>query len=142
MIEHIGIELWRAALAWKEQLHGAMVERGHKWYADARATIAIHLDPQGMSQSDLVARIGLTKQAVNQLLDSLEADGVIRRETDPNNRRRKNIVYTELGLASVRDANIVKREIEASYRARLGDETFEILRVALSKLLVAGEDDT
>jgi hypothetical protein len=34
----------------------------------------------------------------------------------------------------VRDALAVKREIEADYRARLGDKRFESLRAALAKL--------
>lgn len=133
-IDHIGVDLWHAALAWKQRAHAEMVKRGHTWYGDARSVIAIHLDPQGTPQSELVTRVGLSKQAVQQLLDSLEAEGIIRRETCSVNRRRKNVLYTKKGLRSVRDSIAVKRQIEAEYRARLGDEMFNVFRAALGLL--------
>lgn len=135
VIEHIGVALWRAAMAWRDRLHREMVERGHLWYGDARAVIALHLDPAGTAQVELVARTGLTKQAVQQLLDSLEADGIIRREPSPTDRRSKVVVYTAKGRASVRDANAVKRSIESDYRARLGARGFDALQDALARLI-------
>ncbi|APR88379.1 Transcriptional regulator, MarR family protein [Minicystis rosea] len=134
MADHVGVALWRAALAWKERLHSEMVRRGHAWYGDARSVIALHLDPRGLPQSELVARTGLSKQAVQQLLDGLEADGIVERVASDEDRRSKRVVYTAKGRASVRDALAVKREIEADYRARLGDKRFESLRAALAKL--------
>jgi DNA-binding MarR family transcriptional regulator len=138
VIDHIGVALWRAAMAWKKRLHSEMVERGHAWYGDARAVIAIHLEPRGMSQSELVACAGLTKQAVQQLLDSLEAEGIVRREANPDDRRSKRVVYTDKGLAGVRDAVTIKRAIEADYKRRLGARAFETMREALVTL---AEDD-
>jgi DNA-binding MarR family transcriptional regulator len=131
---HVGVDLWRAALAWRERMHREMVARGHDWYGDARGAVATHLDPRGMSQSELAARMGLTKQAVQQLLDGLEADGVIRREPDPNDGRSKRVVYTAKGLAALRDGVEVKRAIERDYRARLGASGLEALTKALRKL--------
>ena len=134
VIDHIGVALWRAAMGWKERLHSEMVQRGHGWYGDARSVIAIHLDPGGLPQSELVARTGLTKQAVQQLLDALEADGIVTRVPSEEDRRQKRVVYTAKGRASVRDANELKRTIEDDYRVRLGDRGFESLRKALTKL--------
>lgn len=135
VIDHIGVALWRAAAAWKERLHSEMVRRGHDWYGDARSVIAIHLDPSGTSQSELVARTGLTKQAVQQLLDGLESDGMVRRTPNPEDARTKRVEYTAKGLAAVRDANAIKREIEADYRKRLGDRAFAALEAALGALV-------
>lgn len=131
---HVGVDLWRAALAWRERLHSEMVARGHAWYGDARAIVAQHLDPRGMSQTALVARVGLTKQAVQQLLDSLEADGIVRREPDPADGRAKRVVYTARGLAALEDAVEIKRAIEAEYRKKLGRERYEALVAALRLL--------
>lgn len=131
---HVGVDLWRAALAWRERLHGEMVARGHAWYGDARSVVAQHLDPRGTSQATLVERVGLTKQAVQQLLDSLEADGIVRREPDPNDGRAKRVVYTKRGLAALADAVEVKRAIEDEYRERLGSRRYEALVLALRDL--------
>jgi DNA-binding MarR family transcriptional regulator len=134
LVDHIGVDLWRAASAWRERLHAAMVERGHNWYGDARGAVAAHLDPRGMSQSELVGRMGMTKQAVQQLLDGLETDGIVVREVDPNDRRGRRVVYTERGLNALRDAVKVKRAIERDYRARLGAAGFDALVTALREL--------
>lgn len=133
-IDHIGVALFRAAMAWRERLHAEMVRRGHAWYGDARSIIAMHLEPGGMPQSELVARTGLTKQAIQQLLDSLEADGIVQRVASDEDRRSKRVVYTAKGRAAVRDGNAVKREIEAEYRALLGERGFEAFQAALRKL--------
>jgi DNA-binding MarR family transcriptional regulator len=132
--EHVGVDLWRAALAWRDRLHSEMVARGHAWYGDARSVVAQHLDPRGMSQAALVERIGLTKQAVQQLLDSLEEDGIVRREPDPNDGRAKRVVYTKRGLAALADAVEVKRTIEAEYEKKLGARRYEALVAALRAL--------
>jgi DNA-binding MarR family transcriptional regulator len=134
LLDHIGVDLWRAASAWRERLHAEMVARGHGWYGDARGAVAAHLEPGGMAQAALVARMGLTKQAVQQLVDGLEADGIVRREPDPEDGRGKRVVYTPRGRAALRDAVTVKRAIEADFRRALGDRAFEALRSALRKL--------
>ena len=135
--DHIGLDLWRAATSWRNRLHAEMISRGHSWYGDARSAVAAHLDPRGMSQAELVRRMGLTKQAVQQLLDGLEADGIIARQADPADGRTRRVVYTRRGLAAVKDAVSVKRAIERDYRQKLGDEQLHLLRSALRKL--AGE---
>lgn len=137
--EHVGVDLWRAALAWRERLHGEMVRRGHGWYGDARGAVAAHLDPSGTGQSELARRMKLTKQAVQQLVDGLERDGIVRREPDPDDGRGKRVVYTKRGIAALRDAVQVKREIEADYRARLGARGFDALVHALRALAPAEE---
>lgn len=132
--DHVGVDLWRAALAWRERLEGEMVRRGHAWYGDARGAVAASLDPRGMSQAELGRRMKLTKQAVQQLLDGLEADGIVKREPDPEDGRGKRVVYTKKGLAALEEAVKVKRAIEAEYRAKLGARGFDALVAALKKL--------
>jgi len=114
------------------------VARGHGWYGDARGAIAIHLDPRGLPQSELVRRMGISKQAVQQLLDGLEADGIVRREADPEDGRSRRVVYTAKGLASLREGVTVKRAIEDDFKERLGERKFEALVRALA---VLGEAD-
>jgi len=132
--DHVGVDLFKAALSWKARLESAMVARGHAWYGDARSAVAAHLDPRGLPQSELVARMGLTKQAVQQLLDSLEADGIVRREADPADGRSKRVVYTAKGLRALHDGVEVKRAIETEYRDKLGPRAYEAFVSALRKL--------
>ena len=136
--DHVGLDLWRAALAWRERLHAEMVARGHDWYGDARGQIAAHLDPRGMSQAELARRMKLSKQAVQQLLDQLEEEGIVKREPDPDDGRGKRVVYTKKGLAALTDAVAVKRAIEADYRSKLGARAFDALVASLRAISAGG----
>jgi DNA-binding MarR family transcriptional regulator len=133
-IDHVGLDLWHAASAWRTRLHREMVARGYAWYGDARGAVAQSLDVRGLPQSELVARMGTSKQAVQQLLDGLEAEGVIRRSLDPHDRRGNRVEYTAAGLRAVRDANAIKRRMELELRERLGPQAFERMRAALREV--------
>lgn len=127
LIDHIGWRLWRAAAVWKKRFAEEMVNAGHGWYAEARSSVIPFIAAQGTRQSDIAKAMGLTKQAVQQLVDDLEREGVVMRVPDPADRRGKLVVFSEKGLAAQRDAVIVKRKIENEFRAALGPEKFDQL---------------
>jgi DNA-binding MarR family transcriptional regulator len=133
-IDHIGIALWRAARDWRTRMQTEMGARGFPWHQEAAGEVLAHLGPSGISQLKLTERMGLSKQAVQQLVDQLEAQHVVRREPDPADGRAKRIVLTELGLRDFAERNQVKRLIEAQYRKTLGDTAFAALETALAKL--------
>lgn len=133
--EHVGIALWRAAWAWREELRAEMLARGYPWHKGAAADIFAHLGPSGRSQSQLTASMGISKQAVQQLVDQLEAQGVVRRVTDKNDARAKRIELTELGLRDHREQVAVKALIEARYRDHIGAADFDVMMRALRRLV-------
>lgn len=133
-IEHIGIALHRAAQAWKARMQREMAAKGYPWHLGARGEVLAHLGPSGMSQTRLNQLMGLSKQAVQQLLDQLEADGVIARVPDPEDRRARRVVLTELGLQDFAERNRVKQQIEADYSRLLGPDTLKALTDALNTL--------
>lgn len=111
-----------------------MVAMGHVWAGEARAAVLPHLDRTGTAQAELVRRMGVSKQAVQQLLDQLEADGVIERKPDSDDRRGRIITYGRAGRKFLADADIAKQAIEADYRAKLGEAGLRQLRDALRLL--------
>lgn len=133
-LDHVGIELVRAADAWRSMFRGEMARRGFTWHLGASGEVLAHLGPSGISQTLLTERMGLSKQAVQQLLDQLEAVGVIRREPDPADKRAKRVTLTELGLTDFAERNRVKRELEERYREKLGKKLFGKLQKALREL--------
>ncbi|MDR6289864.1 MULTISPECIES: MarR family winged helix-turn-helix transcriptional regulator [Inquilinus] len=137
LIDHVGWRLWRLSRAWKAQFEAGMVALGHGWFGEARAGVLAHLGPNGLPQSALPGRMGLTKQAVQQLVDDLARDGIVERRPDPQDGRGRLVVLTPAGLAVMTDANAVKLRIEAEYRALLGPDGFAALNHALD-LLYAG----
>ena len=92
----------------------------------------------GSRQRSLVERSRLTKQAVQQLVDDLEATGIVYRTPDSDDKRAKIIRYPEKGLAALRDGARIKHDIEARMTAGLGDEDIASLRRLLLKVVEAG----
>jgi DNA-binding MarR family transcriptional regulator len=132
--DHVGWRLWQANRAWQAEFAAAMRGAGHGWFTEARAGLLGHLARRGMRQSALIARAGITKQAVQQLLDGLEAEGIIERHADAEDRRGKFVRYTRKGLSALRDGDRIKIEIDKRYRDRLGSEQFQTLMNALRVL--------
>ena len=134
VIDHVGWRLFEAFRLWKEAFVAGMVERGYSWFSEARANLIGYMEVEGLRQTELVRRSGLTKQAVQQLLDDLVADGVLARIRDPSDGRGNLVVFTEDGQRMRRDANIVKRRIERAWRRHMGDARFDELMSILKDL--------
>ncbi|WP_422365217.1 MarR family winged helix-turn-helix transcriptional regulator [Pelagibius sp.] len=137
--DHIGWLIWQAAFLWKDAYMAAMQEAGHDWYSKAQSNITAFLDPRGGTpQKRLVERSGLTKQAVQQLVDDLEAAGIVQRVPDPGDKRAKIIRYTDKGKAALRDGTRIKRRIEARMTESLGEAGIKQLRANLSRIIESG----
>lgn len=132
--DHVGWRLWQASRAWQVEFAAAMRAAGHGWFSEARAGLLGHIPRGGIRQVALIERAGVSKQAVQQLLDGLEAEGVIERAPDPHDKRGKLVCYTARGLAALRDGDRIKLDIERRYRERLGEGGFDALMAALRAL--------
>jgi DNA-binding MarR family transcriptional regulator len=133
--DHIGWTLWRAAQVWRAEFVAAMVAAGHGWFGQARGNLMVHIGPSGLRQGDLVARAGLTKQAVQQFVDELVADGILTRVADDRDGRAKRLMLTSAGLAAMRDADRIKADIEARWCQKIGAEAFAALDTALRSVI-------
>ncbi len=115
--DHVGWRLWQANRAWQAEFASAMRLAGHHWFTEARAGLLGHIARRGTRQGSLIERAGITKQAVQQLLDGLEAEGVIERTADAADGRGKFVRYTPYGLQVLAEADRVKLQIEAELPA-------------------------
>src|SRR5579862_9424563 len=75
--------------------------------------------PDGIRPSALAERAGISKQAMNQLLRSLESLGYIARSDAPNESRARIIRFTKRGRAAYSKAHDVLRDIEREWSAEL-----------------------
>ncbi len=137
VVDHVGWRLWQVNELWKAQLDSIMTGKGHLWFAEARGNIVRHLGPRGLPQTLLAARMGLSKQAVQQLLDELVADGIVERKLSPGDNRSNLVVFTAKGLKAMHDANEAKRLIEARCKKLLGAEKFKAFMRALEAMTAA-----
>lgn len=131
---HIGWDLWQANRAWRRRFVDMVAACGYPWFGEARAKLLPHIGRHGLSQNEIALRMRISKQAVQQLLDELERDGVIERAADPGDARRKLARLTPAGMDVLDKANDITRMIEADYAALLGEAGFSALKDALAAI--------
>jgi len=94
--------------------------------------------PDGCRPSELAERACMSKQAMNQLLQSLEQQGYIRRNNDSGDGRARIVHFTKRGKAVWDKICEILVEVEAEWRATLGDRQFEQLKKLLYKVWDSG----
>jgi DNA-binding MarR family transcriptional regulator len=94
-----------------------------------------HIDLEGTRITVLAERLGVTKQAASQLVDDLEAIGVLAREPDPDDARARRVVFTRAGRQGLLDGLAELREMEGELARSIGDESMAALRRALIAIL-------
>jgi DNA-binding MarR family transcriptional regulator len=132
--DHIGVRLWTLSELWKEQFDAEMVAAGHSYFNEACSNVLRYIGPNGVSQSNIVKCMGLSKQAVQQLIDDLVTYGVVKREADRMDRRGKLVVLTQKGLSALHDANRTKKNIERSFEKLIGADKLQLLSEMLDYL--------
>ncbi|APA98324.1 MarR family winged helix-turn-helix transcriptional regulator [Nocardia seriolae] len=78
------------------------------------ATLMMTQREPGMSVSDIARQVGSTRQAANEMLATLEKDGIIERRPHPTDRRTHQVYVTDAGrdLYERAHAAVSRREAE------------------------------
>jgi DNA-binding MarR family transcriptional regulator len=109
----------------------------------AHTALFPHLDFEGIRLTDLAARVGVTKQAVGQLVDDLAQQGVVERIPDPADKRAKRIRFSRRGYAALMHGLGVLGEVEAELSTAVGArrmrELHETLKLVIAALNRSGE---
>lgn len=90
--------------------------------------------PDGARPTTLAERAGMSKQAMNQLLRSLESLGYIARSDAPDEGRARIIRFTKRGHAAYTKIHDLLRDIEREWIAELGAKDFAQLKALLCKV--------
>jgi DNA-binding MarR family transcriptional regulator len=90
--------------------------------------------PDEVRPGVLAERAGISKQAMNQLLGSLEDYGYVLRSDDPNEGRARIIHFTERGHAAYAKIYDILRDIEREWSAELGPHRFAQLKELLFRV--------
>jgi DNA-binding MarR family transcriptional regulator len=89
----------------------------------------------GLSSAQLARRHFVTPQAMNQLVASLERDGLIRREPDDANRKILRASLTDSGRAALAACHHAVDELERRMLAGFTPEQEQEFRAALERSL-------
>jgi DNA-binding MarR family transcriptional regulator len=84
--------------------------------------------------SHLMIEMGVTKQAVSKLVDTLVTAGYIDRRSNQADRRRSDLLLTTKGRKAARIIESAVKSTERGFIADVGTESFGQLRQALDQL--------
>ena len=90
--------------------------------------------PDGLQPTALAERAGISKQAMNQLLQSLEAAGYVERSTGRDNARTRVVHLTKRGRGAYEKMADILLLIEREWRAELGARKFAELKALLTRV--------
>jgi DNA-binding MarR family transcriptional regulator len=103
-------------------------------YAKLAALTCLAEAGESLPLGQIAERLACVKSNITQLVDRLEADGLVTREPDPNDRRTKLAVLTPAGRKAVKEGVSVKQEAEREVLGRLSREEAQQLTVLLNKI--------
>jgi len=101
----------------------------------AHTALFPHLSLEGTRMTALAAEMGVTKQAVAQVVAELEQAGVLCRVPDPSDGRAKLVRFTAEGYDALLAGFSVLHEIEDELAAELGEALMRRLHRDLARLL-------
>jgi DNA-binding MarR family transcriptional regulator len=104
--------------------------------ARARLLMALHC-PTGAKMSEIGVRLGVTPRNVTKLVDGLEAEGLLKREPHPHDRRVTLLLLTEKGRLVSRESMGANCATAAQLYERLTPAERRDLARILRKLLEA-----
>jgi DNA-binding MarR family transcriptional regulator len=90
--------------------------------------------PDGVRPGLLAERAGMSKQAMNQLLRSLEGFGYLVRSDAPDEGRARMVRFTRRGRAAYAKIHDVLRDIEREWSTVLGPKRFAELKELLLRV--------
>lgn len=98
----------------------------------AHLSLFPHIDfDVGARVSDLADALGITRQAVGQLVDDLEEMGAVARVPDPTDGRAKRVVFTAAGKESILQGLKHLKSLEPELARVLGARRLKSLQESL-----------
>jgi DNA-binding MarR family transcriptional regulator len=118
----------------RQRMLAGLHQRGYDDLVAAHLDVFQYPGPENLRPSELAARTGMSKQALNYLLGQLEDLGYLTREPDPSDHRSKRIRATARGRSAGAAIREIVLEVEAHWEQQLGTREFRQLRRLLTQL--------
>jgi DNA-binding MarR family transcriptional regulator len=115
-----------------ESLRAALAERLGVDITSAQSLLFADLHDEGVRQVDIARSLGVSRQAVNELVRGLEGQGLVEVHPDPADGRAKLVRPSSSGRRSITVALDVFDELEARLGARIGEAAVDELRAILA----------
>jgi DNA-binding MarR family transcriptional regulator len=129
-----GLLLFIPYRALEQRVFRALADAGFDDFTPAQARVMQRIGSDGTRLTELAASAQVTKQTAGALVDQLERAGYVRRTPDPTDARARLVRIAERGAAAKPIADGAVADIEAEWRAHLGERRWRQLREALGRL--------
>lgn len=93
-----------------------------------------HVPREGISVTDLAARVGMTKQGCGQFVTQLVDSGHLETRPDPEDRRVRQVLRTPAGEREVRHLVARLADLETEWAAAVGPRRYAHFREVLDEL--------
>ena len=95
----------------------------------------------GAPLADIIAALGVSKQAAGQLVDALVLRGYLERAVDDEDRRRLTVTLSERGREAAKIARAAGERIETALAKKVGREYLAHTRATLLALIAQSRKD-
>src|SRR4051794_29905859 len=127
--------LFRATHGMNAEMTRGIRARGWDTFQPTFTNVLAYIDTEGTTISTLAERTGTTRQAVSQLVATIERAGFLERVRNPRDGRSVLVRHTDAGRRILLDAIEVMTAIEDRYRQRAGAREVDELMRLLAHLL-------
>jgi DNA-binding MarR family transcriptional regulator len=124
-----------AARAVADELLDAMAAAGLDEVRSNHGFVIRALAEGGLPLTELAARLGVSKQSAQQVVDEMERRRLVERVPSKEDRRSKTIRLTARGKEVRRTALAASERMEADLRHALGDAPVDTARAALERFI-------
>lgn len=90
--------------------------------------------PAGVTITELSTVMFMTKQAVGQFVSQLQESGHVTVQTDDADRRRRTVLRTDHGDATVAAVDAHIEELERMWQRTVGEHRYEQFRAVLAEI--------
>lgn len=121
-----------------DRLIEAMARAGHDEVRSNHGFVIRALAESDLTLTELAARLDVTKQAAQKVVDDMERRHLVERQASATDRRAKTIRLTPLGLAVRKTALAESRRMERELRDELGPDAVGAARRVLELFVAQG----
>ena len=120
-------------------MYEAVLEAGYSDLQPALAILFRYPTIADLRPSELAEQMGLSKQAMNDLLRQLESRGYVQLRPDPSDGRARLITLTERGSELMEVTRAAAHEVSEEWARIVGRKRYEALLRTLLQLVEAAK---
>ena len=110
-------------------------------FKHAYMPLIMNIDVDGVTNTDLAKRAGITKQGMSQVVQELEEKKYIKIQANPDDKRSSIIFLTDKGKEFILTCRARQKELHADLQKRLGKKNFELVLDAMFEVVTYHEEE-